>query len=308
MSELQSIQNIKEYRGKKVIVLGKGGLGKSSCINSLTNNRSQFAIGDGSDDVTKDIQYYIDDVTNICYIDTPGLNHNITKWYKDLLEIGSIDGVLCFLRPEQRNTDYADFQYIITYLKECNHYHQICIRAIDPPIISIDNMIYGALSLELNNQNVALDTWIKNIPSITGKIRKSFVIYSPIGLISIVNNLNLQLEEIKKDHEILTNEIITIQKILENERSQSAMTLRILKNRKKKLLDMVNELGQKDPDTNKLITRAPSRWLYPISILPGIGPALLYEYRIFFKRARKMAGEWKSDMEEDRHESHDTDV
>lgn len=288
------IQNIKKYDGKKVIVLGKGGLGKSSCINSLTNYKANFCVGDGSDDVTKHIQYYIDPDTSICYIDTPGFNHNITKWYKDLLELGPVDGVLVFLRPEQRNTDYADFQYIITYLKECDHYHQICVRSIDPPVTSRDNLIYNALPLELNDTK-PLESWIKHIPS---NKKKSFIIYSPIGLISVVNNLNLQLEDMKRDREEIANELRTVQHLLEEERGRSAMTIRILKARRRKLLDIVNELGQKDPNTDKLTARAPSRWLYPLSVLPGAGTAFLYEYRIFFKRARAMAAEWKMDMEE----------
>jgi predicted GTPase len=66
------IAALRKFEGRKVVVLGKGGLGKSSTINALTKNSSNFAVGTGSDDVTKDIQCYVDEKRHICFIDTPG--------------------------------------------------------------------------------------------------------------------------------------------------------------------------------------------------------------------------------------------
>ena len=286
------IKALRSFTGKKVVVLGKGGLGKSSTINLLTKSKSDFAVGTGSDDVTKNVQYFVDSQKNVCYIDTPGMNHNIQKWYKEMLEIGQVHGVLIFVRPEERNTDYADLQYIITYLKESGHYFQICRRTKDAAAEDTDNLAFDAVALGKGEVG-PLEKWVRDIPA-----DASFIIHSPLGLISVCNSLQHQLATANTENANLRLQLVGKQKELDNERALAAIAVKVHESRRKKCTALVGALSARD-SRGKLTARAPSRWHYGYSLLPGAGAAWLSECRSQFKRTRAMAVQFQEELATD---------
>lgn len=169
-----SLKDVPQNKLNEIIFVGKSNVGKSSLINSLTNNK-KLAFTSSNPGHTKLLNYYLID-DKFYFVDSPGYGYSQKKdndytFYGNMLEEYFLNNknikLIIFLLDSRRvpNNDDVDFY---NFLNEYSLPFIICMTKCDKLNQSMKSKIYSNLSTNfenLNKENIIL-TSIKNNDSI----------------------------------------------------------------------------------------------------------------------------------------------
>ena len=79
-----------------IVMLGDGGVGKSTTLNSicnLTSEQGSYVSDNSEDGTTKFIGIYLPDL-KIVYIDTPGVYFSEEEWWQNIQQLTDVHGFI----------------------------------------------------------------------------------------------------------------------------------------------------------------------------------------------------------------------
>ena len=146
---LYAMRNNKKKGIKFIILIGDGGVGKSTTFNylcNLTPEQGSFVNDtDAKDGTTTFFGIYLPD-SNVVYIDSPGVSFREEEWWQHIQQLSEVHGFIVMANIQGRNTGYKTLGYVYLQL-QLNHPDKVKWYCVGNPramrTLSEDNYSYG---------------------------------------------------------------------------------------------------------------------------------------------------------------------
>ncbi|UJR11107.1 hypothetical protein I4U23_015289 [Adineta vaga] len=285
------LEEIKEKASiPKIIVIGGGGLRKTTLVNNLTG--STFPISNTSEDGTFNFQgATIDsDGEKILIVDSPGYRLNEDRWWNGVMLIKNIIGVVIVHNYEERNSGYGNFGYVLAFLNGQQNTKVIKFSSDHSKNIERNNYMHGSVKIkhkEIASVASKVKSWIQKLD------RSSIEITSPIRLIEQykksvekVTQLEKQIEQVRSNHtEAISTYQIKIHDIKEETKRVTAekkIAVKMHEALQNKLEELPGKLAHFDPHSQGYLSDSPGMLHHSFAWLPIAGN---YYLRSLQKRA-----------------------
>jgi GTPase SAR1 family protein len=179
----------------KIIVIGGGGLGKTSIVNMLT--KSEFNTCRTSEDGTFNFQGASMNCNgkDILVVDSPGYRINEDRWWQGIMQIKNIIGVIIMHKYEHRNSGYGNIGYVLAYLNKEKNAKVKKFLFDQANVIESKNYMAGSdlvKSEALNEIYPNVQEWMRHLDE------SPINIISPIALIEQYQRSVEKVEQLEK--------------------------------------------------------------------------------------------------------------
>jgi GTPase SAR1 family protein len=279
---------VKQADMPKIIVIGGGGLGKTTLVNKITN--AKFNVSQTTSDGTIDFQgaSFDHNGTSTLLVDSPGFRFNEDKWWNGVLQIKKIIGIIVMHEYQHRNTGYSNFGYVLAYLnrQQTNRVKKFLVN--HSTLIPADNYMAGSIPVQHSDHDIIyqdVQEWLQQLDG-----NSTMEIFSPTALIQQYYNKLGEVDTLRtamndaagKYANITADQARTIEGMKVEIRTLQEEKQRV-ENSSEQLKEILNELPSElayyDKNSKGYLPDAPHGVHYLYSWLPLIGIAHLRSLR-----------------------------
>lgn len=275
-------EDIRRSPLRKVVIIGDGGLGKSTLGNKLLEcDKCIFLESDETEDCTIDIaggERY----NRFVIIDTPGYRFDESKWWDNMLDIGSVHGVIMMIECPCRVSGLSHWKSLYQYFSSRGIPFKIYVAGDNiermksfgfKEVQSRDILSKDHTEIQL------LVQWLDELP-----IERKYDIRNPLSSIEKAKSLKNEPEE--DIINLLMSKLATLNESSKRKYDSKIRTCKDSVERIKKALfdeikfdKLADEIAFRDPTDNGLKENAPNANWHYIAWAPGFGSGYLYRWR-----------------------------